>query len=207
MENTESKTRQPQQQRSIEKRDKIIAAGMKLFDEKGFHNTKSTDIANEANVSIGTFYAYFKDKKEVFIEYMEHHIEFTTNELFDNITKLLNKSNDRRELIHIIVNELFCMHKCRIKYDEQIIIMKHIDSDIKTINEKNEKKSVKRTMALLEFLGDELSIKNKHAASHFLPMMLEDLIHYVFFNDHDVDEKDLLGEIEDLLYRYLFGAE
>ena len=55
--------RTPQQKRSEETRKRIIAAAERLFSEKGYYNTNSKEIAKAANVSIGSFYSYFKDKK------------------------------------------------------------------------------------------------------------------------------------------------
>lgn len=45
---------------------KIIHASRKVFAEKGFHNAKMEDIADEAGVGKGTIYDYFSSKKELF---------------------------------------------------------------------------------------------------------------------------------------------
>lgn len=62
------KTRQPYQKRGIETKEKIMKAGIELFAKQGYYNINSKVIAKAAKVSIGSFYAYFKDKKELFIE-------------------------------------------------------------------------------------------------------------------------------------------
>ena len=40
---TNSKTREPQQQRSIEKKNRIIEAGFKAFCEKGYYKTNRSE--------------------------------------------------------------------------------------------------------------------------------------------------------------------
>ena len=60
-----SDTRIPRQERSIGKKLQITEAGLKLFSEKGYHNTNTKEIAAEAGVSVGTFYAYFEDKNQL----------------------------------------------------------------------------------------------------------------------------------------------
>ena len=64
-------TRVPTQKRSIEKKQRIKDAALKLMSEKGYFATSSNEIAREAGVSIGTFYSYFKDKKEIYAELVD----------------------------------------------------------------------------------------------------------------------------------------
>ena len=42
--------RQPKQERSIEKKNKIIQAGWQLFSEVGYHNTNTAEIAKRAKI-------------------------------------------------------------------------------------------------------------------------------------------------------------
>ncbi|WP_248930542.1 TetR/AcrR family transcriptional regulator [Paenibacillus hamazuiensis] len=49
-----------------EKRDRLIAAALKLLEVQGYHNTKVSDIVQEAGVAQGTFYLYFKSKEDLF---------------------------------------------------------------------------------------------------------------------------------------------
>lgn len=59
--------RQPQQERSIEKKNKIIQAGYELFSETGYYGTNTQEIAKRAGVSTGIVYGYFKDKRDILI--------------------------------------------------------------------------------------------------------------------------------------------
>ena len=65
------KTRVPVQKRSIEKKQRIKNAALKLMSEKGYFLTSSNEIAKEAGVSVGTFYSYFKDKKALYAELVD----------------------------------------------------------------------------------------------------------------------------------------
>ncbi len=58
--------RVPQQARSRQKRDALLAAASRLFEEQGYEAVTADDIAAAAGVSIGTFYAYFRNKRQVF---------------------------------------------------------------------------------------------------------------------------------------------
>lgn len=59
--------RQPIKRTSIDKKQKIIKAGLKVFSEKGYYNTTTVEIAKIAGVSTGIIYNYFKDKKDIFL--------------------------------------------------------------------------------------------------------------------------------------------
>jgi AcrR family transcriptional regulator len=54
------------------KRDIIIHAAVELFREKGYNATTIRDIAVRAGVGKITFYQFFKDKKELFLECADH---------------------------------------------------------------------------------------------------------------------------------------
>lgn len=49
-------------------REVIIDAARELFSRKGYHNTQVTDLIRFVGMSANTFYAHFKDKKELFEE-------------------------------------------------------------------------------------------------------------------------------------------
>ncbi|MFN8470892.1 MAG: TetR/AcrR family transcriptional regulator [Anaerolineae bacterium] len=59
--------RVPQQARSRQKRDAILEAAGRLFAERGYEATTTDDIAAAAGVSVGTFYGYFHNKRQVFL--------------------------------------------------------------------------------------------------------------------------------------------
>jgi AcrR family transcriptional regulator len=47
-------------------RRELLAAATKVLAEKGFHDTKISDIAAAADVGVGTFYLHFPDKETLF---------------------------------------------------------------------------------------------------------------------------------------------
>ena len=54
--------------------DALLAAGERVFSERGFDEAQSPDIAAAAGVSVGTFYRYFVDKRAPFLEMIERHL-------------------------------------------------------------------------------------------------------------------------------------
>ncbi|MED3822866.1 TetR/AcrR family transcriptional regulator [Priestia flexa] len=60
-------------------KERIMETSILLFAKKGFKETSIQDIADELNVTKGTFYYYFKSKEEVLLDihrsYIEHLVE------------------------------------------------------------------------------------------------------------------------------------
>lgn len=48
-----------------DKREQIIQAALKLFIERGFHNTSTAAISKEAGVATGTLFLYFPTKEDL----------------------------------------------------------------------------------------------------------------------------------------------
>ncbi len=83
--------------RNLDKHPRIINAAIKVFAEKGFYNTRISEIAQQANVADGTIYLYFKNKDDILISLFE--------EEFGKICKImreeLNKIDDPKEKLRI----------------------------------------------------------------------------------------------------------
>lgn len=65
----------PKQVRSQHKKLALYESGQILFAEKGYEHTTTKDIASHAGVSIGTFYRYFEDKRQLLLAIIEERIE------------------------------------------------------------------------------------------------------------------------------------
>ncbi|MGJ8669821.1 MAG: TetR/AcrR family transcriptional regulator [Oceanococcus sp.] len=57
--------REPQQQRSEQMVERILAASLKLLSESGIERLTTRHIADKTGISVGTLYHYFKNKQEI----------------------------------------------------------------------------------------------------------------------------------------------
>jgi TetR/AcrR family transcriptional regulator, transcriptional repressor for nem operon len=58
----------PPPKKGLRTRARLVIAAVKMFDARGYHETRVADIAGSAGVAEGSFYIYFKDKAEVAVE-------------------------------------------------------------------------------------------------------------------------------------------
>ncbi|MCP4109695.1 MAG: TetR/AcrR family transcriptional regulator [Desulfobacteraceae bacterium] len=78
-----------------QRRDIIIKAAVKLFEEKPFHEIGMRDIAEETDIVAGTIYRYFSSRDELFVEALiqnikdiEHIYEKRIEEARDSVSEL-----------------------------------------------------------------------------------------------------------------------
>ena len=58
---------------TIDRRQQILAAAMICFAKRGFHQTSMHDISDDAGISVGLIYRYFKNKEEVIAALADEH--------------------------------------------------------------------------------------------------------------------------------------
>jgi len=62
------RTSKETQQRKDAKRQHILDTAANVFARRGYHHTTVKEIVEEAGISVGSFYFYFKSKEELFTE-------------------------------------------------------------------------------------------------------------------------------------------
>lgn len=97
-------------------RDRLVAAGRKLFARRGLHRVTTHDIARAAGFAPGTFYLHFGDKSELFreiahatfeelrqrIETASAPFEHTRDAVRARVEALVAFADENRDLIRII---------------------------------------------------------------------------------------------------------
>jgi AcrR family transcriptional regulator len=58
----------PQRIQGIKTRHNILQLATQMFKEKGYNRTKINDLISQLNIGKGSFYFFFKNKKELFLE-------------------------------------------------------------------------------------------------------------------------------------------
>jgi AcrR family transcriptional regulator/predicted DNA-binding transcriptional regulator AlpA len=73
---------------AMEKRKRQIRdAALKVFLEKGYQHARIQDITIAAGISTGTFYIYYRDKRDLFMDAIDELIKNTVKELEDAAAK------------------------------------------------------------------------------------------------------------------------
>lgn len=103
------KIRQPQQERSIEKKNKIIEAAYEIFSEVGYYAANTPEIAKKARVSTGIIYGYFKNKRDILSYVLKIYINKVALPVMDYF-ETLNSDSDLKKAVSDVVNMTIDIH-------------------------------------------------------------------------------------------------
>lgn len=94
----------------LDRQQQILEAAMLCFAKRGFHPTSMHDISDEAGISVGLIYRYFKNKEEVIAALATEHKK--------DIAELLERAGEAPTLLEAM-EILFTSHCC--EHSPQII--------------------------------------------------------------------------------------
>lgn len=198
------KTRVPQQKRGIETRKRILDAARTLFARDGFNGTNAKEITAEAGVSVGSFYAYFKDKKELFLELTHGYMKQEIMAMLDRMKDLPSERISKKETIRHMIQLVADTHNQSPELHREIEAMKYSDPDILAFDEELNEHFNQRFIDFLKQFEDRLRITDLEAAVKVIACAVQETIHAVRLFDSPIDEKRLIDALADMVHRYLF---
>jgi AcrR family transcriptional regulator len=99
----------PSQERSRRTVDRILDAATRIFHEQGYTGATTNDIADEADISVGSLYQYFPNKDALLVALTQRHITTTTTDL-TNLLLDLPRDSDIETTFRIVVDFLVSQH-------------------------------------------------------------------------------------------------
>lgn len=142
-----SKIRQPQQKRSIEKKQKIIQACLELVSQQGYHSITTADIAKKAGVSTGIVYSYFKDKKDILLCGLSDYILQMQSPAIEFLANY-QPDMDTETVLNRLIDAFIESHRIFDKAHQELAALSSLDPDFTTLFEDFEKKLVSDCAAL-----------------------------------------------------------
>jgi AcrR family transcriptional regulator len=194
------KTRVPKQQRSIDKKNRIMNAAMALFARKGIHQTNSKEIAAEAGVAIGSFYCYFPDKRKLLTEVLEIYLNNHFGKIWED--GLPQDTIPSPQIIRHFMENVLNAYDMAPDFHRETHVLRYSDPEVKALYDKETEKELKQIIAVLTQYKDRMSINDMDAAAVVIHSAAENLAHKIKFMG-TLDESRLIGEFTDMIFRYL----
>lgn len=184
--------REPKQERSIEKKNKIIQAGYELFSECGYYGTNTQEIAKRAGVSTGIVYGYFKDKRDILICVLNIYIERVSCPLMD-IMRDLRAPLDFKKAAESVVQKTIEMHTENAKLHNALHSLSATDELVQNEFIALETRITERISCRLKELGvpQNALIEKVHIAMN----MVQSFAHEYVFDNHDYINYSVMREI------------
>ncbi|CAD7844480.1 MAG: Transcriptional regulator, AcrR family [Olavius algarvensis Delta 4 endosymbiont] len=198
------KTRMPQQKRGIETRKRILEAAWVLFSRDGYNGTNAKEITAEAGVSVGSFYAYFKDKKELFMELTHGHMKQEILAMMDRMQDLPLEKIGKKETIRHMIQLIADIHNQDPELHREIEALKYKDPDILAFDEELNDHFNKRFISFLKHFEDRLRIIDLEAAAKVISCSVQETIHAVRLFESPIGEERMIDALAEMIHRYLF---
>ncbi len=197
-------TRKLCQTRSIETKQAIISAGTKLFAEFGYHKINTKDIAKAAGVSIGSFYGYYEDKKQLLIDilsiYKNALLKSSTCESKEAVCPyppetILSYFIDRR----LEVSEAYPL--------AFIMELKHLcfrDEAIKMVFDQYYEQEIDLFIRFLDTYRNELAISDLHVAAEIIYALNDNMLTAYLSESDPILRSQRVNAYKAIIADYLF---
>ncbi|ADK15994.1 MULTISPECIES: TetR/AcrR family transcriptional regulator [Clostridium] len=198
----ERKIREPQQKRSIEKKDKILKAGYKLICKNGYYKTTTSEIATEAGVSIGCLYSYFKDKHTIFLDILKKY-QAQFDKLRDEFMNkmLLFKSPEEcfREFMLILID----IHDKSVDFQREVRTLYYYDPEVAALSDDQRQKIQDAALYSIKLYKEYIDIDDYEAAAIVTSLIINSVVDDVSLYKSSIDRNRILDETVKALCRYL----
>ena len=184
--------RVPQQERSIEKKNKIIQAGYELFSEVGYYGTNTVEIAKRAGVSTGIVYGYFQDKRDILICVLEIYID----KVYQPLSEIMANASvpvDLHDLAMQILNKTIELHAQNAKLHNTLHSLATTDEAVNAEFISLENKITEQMSNQLRVLG--INVENLTERVHLAMNVIQSFAHELIFDSHSYIDYDKMKHI------------
>ena len=184
--------REPKQERSIEKKNRIVQAGFELFSQVGYYNTNTAEIAKRAGVSTGIVYGYFKDKRDILLDVLEIYVKEAFAPVLDMISNLTAPVNFEGTIGHVLESAIN-IHTKYANIHEALHSLSHTDE---AVNNKFISLEDEITLAIANKLAD-LGVKKENLTEriHFAMDIVQSFSHEYVYDHHTYIDYDAMRKI------------
>lgn len=184
--------REPIQQRSIDKKNRIINAGYKLFAKNGYFDTNTVEIAKKAGVSTGIVYGYFRDKRDILLEVLDIYCDNVFLPIFDMFGNI-QAPIDFGKIIPHIIDMAVLIHQKNAGIHQALHSLSTTD---KAVSEKFLGLEEKLTFYIFENLQKNgYSPENLKEQIHLSFEIIQSYAHERIFDNHPYLDYDKMNKI------------
>jgi len=204
MKEAEKKIRKPVQNRSIEKKDRIIQVAYELLNEEGYNAVSIRKIAKAAGVSIGTIYSYFQDKRDIYIATAALY----GNQMYADFSSVIKKRKFSTENIEDIVYTIIIKFKEIIQshynFHLDSVVLSLTDEKIReALNEQEHKIANSISALFVQLLGDKIEVQDEKISTFIVHKAMEEIVQHILFYKVNLPEDLVFRELALMISRYI----
>lgn len=199
--------RTPQQARSRQTRDRIVAAAIAAFEQDGYDATTTAAIARRAGIGVGTLYGYFPDKRKIMLEILDGAVATMSAMVVEALEPSRWREGEPRALVRDVVEAVVGWRRIGPGI-QRIVWERHLRDpefrDAVLAIEHRVRDALERLFAELEAAGRMRRVEPR-AAAYVVHAAIEWISSRVVLGEADVAREDVVDAATDMVTRYLFG--
>ncbi len=193
--------REPIQQRGKKSKEGLIAAARTLINRDGFDELTAQKISQAAGVSIGTFYAYFLDKDDIFRFIVADYADQQYQTFYSDAQETLRYHLVFEEAIGELLRRFYEMHRSEPRLHEEIVVRSYKDPAILAVLDKNDQRIVDQLLAFLaQFVPPDTL---EPVDVYLIQATLKANVHEFIFNPPNLPPDDLLSGLTRMIFLFI----
>jgi AcrR family transcriptional regulator len=176
-------------------RAKLVVAAKKVFERKGFLESRISDIAKEARVAHGTFYTYFPSKEAAFLAVARDGVDYILSQSLASVETL---SSDPVEAIHQAADSLISAYAEQALMLRNLAIVSSFDRDARELRGNLTLSLVDRAELVighLQAIGAADQSLDTHALATALGVMVENFASLAIVQQSDLTHERVVAAV------------
>ena len=179
---------------------------MACFDEKGFDETTTAEIAKRAGITVGSVYDYFHDKRAILLEILRGTVEVVADTVVAGLDLSRWEDDDPRPAVRNLVHLVF--HSRDVNPGIQRILWERFfkDPEFRAATEAIEHRVMGAIVATLDELKarGRLRIDDVETAAYVIHLSIEWVSSRLVLGDDPVSLDAAVDTASDMIERFLF---
>ncbi len=204
MKEADKKIRTPVQNRSKEKKDRIIQAAYDFFNQEGYNAVSIRMIAKAAGVSIGTIYSYFQDKRDIYIATAALY----GHDMYDNFSSIIQdkkfSAENVEEMVYTIIVKFKEIIQSHYNFHLDSVVLSLTDEKIREVLAVQEHEIANSISQLfIQSMGDKIEVQDYKVSTFIVHKAIEEIVQHMLFYKVDLPEDLVFQELALMVSRYI----
>ncbi|WP_428268498.1 TetR/AcrR family transcriptional regulator [Haliangium sp.] len=202
-------SRRFRQERARKTYEGLIEAAANLFTERGFDATQTPDIAQAAGVSVGTFYRYFSDKKEIYIEATRRDLARAYRQVLDRLKPERFEGTGRRAAIEQVLQIMLGFITSMPERQRVLVEMTMRDEQVAALREEFDAAARDRLADLFRAICPIEDVPDPEAMAYVVYTSVKESAYHIagVTGAPSVSRRRAFAALSDMVMRALFGIE
>ncbi len=195
------------QERARVTRETLIRAASSMFWTKGYHDTQTPEIAAAAGVSVGTFYRYFRDKRDVLLEIARREIDEAHREVLSLLTPDRFAGKDRRTAISAAIHILIATVARQPERHRLFIEMALRDPEFAAVKREHDEQARRIMTQIIAAICPEEMVSDAEASAYVVHILLSEAATYMagVHGEQPISRERGMAALGELVEQALFG--